>query len=164
MESSSDVGCNVGTCCANLSSFNICSSVVLPALSSPKNSNLPDFFHSPRNKDKMSFVCKQRNKAQCPTYSLFGTHPNSLRHQWTNPRWTSSLYLLCRAKKNTLKVDGHWKSSWVKDWKIWNLINYATINGFISMIELMSESEIENLLNTHWLQQQRKFTSLDFFL
>ena len=48
IDSSSEVGCSVGTCWAILSSFNICKSVVFPALSSPKNSNFPDFFHNPR--------------------------------------------------------------------------------------------------------------------
>ena len=44
------LGCNDGTCCASLSSFNMCKRVVLPALSNPKNNNLPDFFHNPKNK------------------------------------------------------------------------------------------------------------------
>lgn len=41
------LGCNVGTGCAKRSSLSICSNVVLPALSKPRNSSLPDFFHSP---------------------------------------------------------------------------------------------------------------------
>lgn len=41
------LGCRVGTCCASLSSFSMCSSVVLPALSNPRNNSLPDFFHNP---------------------------------------------------------------------------------------------------------------------
>lgn len=42
---------NVGTCWPTRSSLNICSSVVFPALSRPKNSSLPDFFHKPRSTD-----------------------------------------------------------------------------------------------------------------
>lgn len=41
------LGCSVGTCWANLSSLSICNNVVLPALSKPRNNNLPDFFHRP---------------------------------------------------------------------------------------------------------------------
>lgn len=41
------LGCKVGTCCPNLSSLSICSSVVFPALSRPRNTNLPDFLYSP---------------------------------------------------------------------------------------------------------------------
>lgn len=44
------LGCRVGTCCANRSSFNIYNSVVFPALSNPKNSSFPDFFHNPEKK------------------------------------------------------------------------------------------------------------------
>ena len=47
MESSSDVGWSVGVGWAILLSFNMCRRVVLPALSSPRNSNFPDFCHSP---------------------------------------------------------------------------------------------------------------------
>lgn len=42
------LGCNVGTCCAMRSSFNIWSKVVLPALSNPRNKSFPLFFHSPK--------------------------------------------------------------------------------------------------------------------
>lgn len=41
------LGCKVGTCCPSLSSLSMCSSVVLPALSRPRNTNLPDFLYSP---------------------------------------------------------------------------------------------------------------------
>lgn len=44
------LGCKVGTCCPNLSSLSMCSSVVLPALSRPRNTNLPDFLYSPETK------------------------------------------------------------------------------------------------------------------
>lgn len=44
------LGCSVGTCWASLSSFNMCKSVVLPALSNPKNRSFPDFFHKPAKK------------------------------------------------------------------------------------------------------------------
>lgn len=51
IESSTDsLGCKVGTCCPNLSSLSMCSSVVLPALSRPRNTNLPDFLYSPETK------------------------------------------------------------------------------------------------------------------
>lgn len=42
------LGCKVGTCCPSRSSLSICSSVVLPALSRPRNTNLPDFLYSPK--------------------------------------------------------------------------------------------------------------------
>lgn len=41
------LGCKVGTCWANLSSLSMCNNVVLPALSKPRNNNLPDFFQRP---------------------------------------------------------------------------------------------------------------------
>lgn len=43
------LGCKVGTCCPSLSSLSMCSSVVLPALSRPRNTNLPDFLYSPEH-------------------------------------------------------------------------------------------------------------------
>lgn len=48
--STNSLGCKVGTCCPNLSSLSMCSSVVLPALSRPRNTNLPDFLYSPETK------------------------------------------------------------------------------------------------------------------
>lgn len=47
------LGCKVGTCCPNLSSLSMCSSVVLPALSRPRNTNLPDFLYSPETKPEV---------------------------------------------------------------------------------------------------------------
>ena len=48
------LGCNVGTCCAILSSFSMCNNVVLPALSRPRNTNFPDFLYKPtRYKNKI---------------------------------------------------------------------------------------------------------------
>ena len=41
------LGWSVGTCCAIRSSLSICRSVVLPALSKPRNTNLPDFLYKP---------------------------------------------------------------------------------------------------------------------
>lgn len=41
------LGCKVGTCWPSLSSLSMCSSVVLPALSRPRNTNFPDFLYSP---------------------------------------------------------------------------------------------------------------------
>lgn len=40
----------MGTCCPSLSSLSMCSSVVFPALSSPRNTSFPDFLYSPRTK------------------------------------------------------------------------------------------------------------------
>lgn len=51
--STNSLGCKVGTCCPNLSSLSMCSSVVLPALSRPRNTNLPDFLYSPERKPKV---------------------------------------------------------------------------------------------------------------
>lgn len=48
------LGCSVGTCCAIRSSFSICNKVVLPALSSPRNTSFPFFFVNP-GKKKLSF-------------------------------------------------------------------------------------------------------------
>lgn len=79
------LGCNVGTCWANLSSLSICSSVVFPALSRPRNNSLPDFFHKPEiNSDVFFFqlyntwvVCVCVNKGICVCkYSL-------IAWQWT---------------------------------------------------------------------------------
>lgn len=55
MANSSEVGCNVGCKVANLSFFNICKRVVLPALSNPKNNNLACLFHNP-NDDNISWT------------------------------------------------------------------------------------------------------------
>lgn len=44
------LGCKVGTCCPSLSSLSMCSSVVFPALSRPRNTNLPDFLYRPEAK------------------------------------------------------------------------------------------------------------------
>ena len=41
------LGWRVGTCWAILSSFSMCNKVVFPALSRPRNTSLPDFFHRP---------------------------------------------------------------------------------------------------------------------
>ena len=41
------LGWCVGTCWPILSSFSMCNRVVFPALSRPKNTSLPLFFHSP---------------------------------------------------------------------------------------------------------------------
>lgn len=50
LSGTNSLGCKVGTCCPNLSSLSMCSSVVLPALSRPRNTNLPDFLYSPKTK------------------------------------------------------------------------------------------------------------------
>ncbi len=52
------LGCNVGTCCPNLSSLSMCSRVVFPALSSPRKTSFPDFLYKPaRNKHKID-ICR----------------------------------------------------------------------------------------------------------
>lgn len=48
MASSSEVGCSVGCSTATRSFFSMCSSVVLPALSRPRNSSLACLFARPR--------------------------------------------------------------------------------------------------------------------
>lgn len=53
---SGSLGCKVGTCCPNLSSLSMCSNVVLPALSRPRNTNLPDFLYSPETKPESNQV------------------------------------------------------------------------------------------------------------
>lgn len=52
-KTTNSLGCKVGTCCPNLSSLSMCSSVVLPALSRPRNTNLPDFLYSPETKPEV---------------------------------------------------------------------------------------------------------------
>lgn len=47
------LGCSVGTCCPSLSSLSMCSSVVFPALSSPRKTSLPDFLYSPVTKNNL---------------------------------------------------------------------------------------------------------------
>ena len=42
------LGSPVGLCIEKMSSFSTRSSVVLPALSNPRNSNFPDFLYNPR--------------------------------------------------------------------------------------------------------------------
>ena len=44
----SEVGCRVGTCCSMSPVTSLRSRVVLPALSRPRNSSLPDLLRSPR--------------------------------------------------------------------------------------------------------------------
>lgn len=44
------LGCSVGTCWPSLSSLSMCSRVVLPALSKPRNTSFPDFLYKPRRK------------------------------------------------------------------------------------------------------------------
>lgn len=41
------LGCSVGTCWPSRSSFNMCRSVVLPALSRPRKTSFPDFLYRP---------------------------------------------------------------------------------------------------------------------
>ena len=47
---SNSLACCVGLCWPIRSSFSMCNNVVFPALSSPRNTSLPDFFHSPESK------------------------------------------------------------------------------------------------------------------
>lgn len=44
------LGCSVGTCWPSLSSLSMCSRVVLPALSKPRNTSFPDFLYKPGRK------------------------------------------------------------------------------------------------------------------
>ena len=54
------LGWSVGTCCAILSSLSMWSSVVLPALSNPRNTSLPDFLYRPKETDpKRTCMCYQ---------------------------------------------------------------------------------------------------------
>ena len=71
----------VGTCCPILSSLSMCISVVLPALSSPRNTSVPLFFHSPmahRERERLKLdqiACTQQ-------HGDHGNHTWQLQHPW----------------------------------------------------------------------------------
>lgn len=72
----------MGTCCPSLSSLSMCSSVVFPALSSPRNTSLPDFLYSPRTKEDV--VTNQSNWSEfiSDTRDAFAPRSKVLQSQY----------------------------------------------------------------------------------
>ena len=56
------LGWSVGTCCAIRASLSICSNVVLPELSKPRNTNLPDFLYNPEIKQYKYYLFNLNKK------------------------------------------------------------------------------------------------------
>ncbi len=55
------LGCSVGTCWPSRSSFNMCRSVVFPALSRPRKTSFPDFLYRPGRNISQLYQKLRRN-------------------------------------------------------------------------------------------------------
>lgn len=125
------LGCRVGTCWPSRSSFNMCSSVVLPALSRPRKTSFPDFLYKPEKHIlQMSNIPLKTShimSRNCCDYICFylGTakycwsHCRSSRIRMTSlvleTRWTGSNTFKDRMRKSETSLgccDRKW-CSWI---------------------------------------------------